>query len=70
MLYLGFALKTFKLVIIIFNFSYFLGMLWYIASDIIERAVVAYRESNPYDGPVNDNFFLKDHELDCHVRDC
>ena len=53
MLYCGFVLKAFKLVIIIFNFSYFLGMLWYIVSDIIERSVLYYREIYPYDGPVN-----------------
>ena len=68
MLYLGFGLKTFKLVVIIFNFSYFLGMLWYIVADIIERSVLAYREwyvqSYGSLGPVNTEFFMAYNNLD------
>jgi hypothetical protein len=43
----NYCLRTFKLIIIIFNISYFLGMLWFIFADIVERSVIAYRDADP-----------------------
>ena len=62
----GYCLKTFKLIIIIFNISYFLGMFWFIISDIIERVVIAYRLANPnHEGySLNEGFFSAEHDLD------
>lgn len=34
LLYLHYALKTLKLIVIIFNLSYFLGMFWVIVCDV------------------------------------
>ena len=39
-----YALKTFRLVIIIINVSYFLAMIWFIYADIVERAVLYSRD--------------------------
>ena len=74
MMKLTYCLKTFKLVIIIFNISYFLGMLWYIFADIVERSVLAYREIYPNSGggpsgtTFNEGFFMKNHDLDTEDR--
>jgi hypothetical protein len=58
LLVIGYILKTSKLIILIFNVSYFIGNGFYILCDVSQRILSHYHSLLPPEGVYNTEFFI------------
>ena len=59
LLFVQYFLNTMRLIVIIFNISFFIGMFWYILCDLSQRLVLNIREgSNLENTNYNTEYFI------------
>ena len=60
-------LETFKLVLVIFNVSYFTGIIWIIFCDFMEKYILKHDDSDPVHSEENGDAEIED---DANFIDC